>query len=103
MLYDNRTEIGCAVASFVVVLAYHLDLYWRAQKVTQNSTRAQMRELRRAWVLAYHGKGMVPVNTLRDIQRASFYYGNASRRCQCCMRPGGVLYALERHSPRPAP
>ena len=41
-----------------MVLAYHLDLYWRAQKVTQNSTRAQMRELRAVWAQAARVEAM---------------------------------------------
>ena len=76
---DNpNVEIGCAAASFTILVVYHVHLYKYVTLRDAHSTRGQMRQLRVAWVGQWQNKGMVPVNTLRDQQRACFYYGNAA-------------------------
>lgn len=77
-LENPNVEIGCASASFAMLLVYHVHLYKYVTQRDSRSTRGQMRQLRVAWVRQWQNKGMVPVNTLRDQQRAGFYYGNAA-------------------------
>ena len=64
--------------AFAVLLGYHVKI-WCCDTARQTSARMTkpmlMRQVWGAWVAEHHCKGMVPINTFRDIVRTFQWYG----------------------------
>jgi len=92
---NNASHQGCLIdlpesstalvweAAAVVTTALMLSIYlglWRAavRRRPLHTMRGTMQQVRRSWVAAHLGKGMLPVNTLRDLIRSSQWFASSA-------------------------
>ena len=72
------THVAIPACAFAVLLGYHVKI-WCCDTARPTSARMTkpmlMRQVWGAWVAEHHCKGMVPINTFRDIVRTFQWYG----------------------------
>ena len=65
-------------ASLCLLAAYFVIWRTAVQQRPLDTMRGTMRHARREWVKAHLGKGMLPVNTLRDIIKSSQWFASSA-------------------------
>ena len=67
-----QLEVGCAVTSFLLFFLYHFHLYAYASDKRSSSAFLHLNErIRKEWTTQQQCAGMLPINTLRDFERAA--------------------------------
>ena len=71
-------EIAAICISLAVMALYILAWQYQTKSHPLRTLRGRMEAARRSWITANMGKGMLPVNTLRDLIRINQFYASSS-------------------------
>ena len=71
-------EVAAVAVSSAMLAAYFYRWYRAISSHPLQTMRGVMQQARRSWVAAHLGKGMLPVNTLRDIIKSSQWFASSA-------------------------